>query len=367
MSGRIVHVGPAAAPCKNIKSKKEQHKQCTNIATHGDYCGIHYKKPVPFGMTVRKVRKLNKLSLKKIREDAAHRVGTWIYRQMRHRKVRIQGVGLTDRSLLANDADFFSTESLLDLSGLYFFSYIDGGQVYGFDIRSIHTLISRTDVTPANPYTRTPIPVGVLIKIRARIVTLQKLGHATVWIPLEPPTPEQQWRMRVVDLFAIIDELNYYSSPDWFIELTQRQQRQLYRELHTIWSFRADLSAEQKELIVPDHASGLFTTNPWAIIDLTESAIRRLNMNTIRLLITSGEDRQDRILGAMYVVSALTLVSEGARREYPWLHESVYEPPAPRNIVYEVPANRFDWIHRLFGARDGPIPLLELPPPHEDS
>jgi hypothetical protein len=67
------------------------------------------------------------------------------------------------------------------------------------------------------------------------------------------------------------------------------------------------------------------------------------------------------------VVSALTLVSEGARREYPWLHESVYEPPAPRNIVYEVPANRFDWIHRLFGARDGPIPLLELPPPHEDS
>lgn len=237
--------------------------------------------------------------------------------------------------------------------------------MYGFDIRSIHTLISRVDTTPSNPYTRTPIPVGILQKIRARIATLQKLGHSTVWIPLEPPTPEQQWRMRVVDLFAKIDELNYYSSPDWFIHLTQRQQRQLYRELQTIWSFRADLSAEQKELIVPDHASVLFTTSPWAIIDLTEPAIRRLNMNTIRLLITSGEDRQDRILGAMYVVSALTLVSEGARREYPWLHESVYEPPAPRHLVYEVPANRFDWIHRLFGGREGPIPLLELPPPHD--
>jgi hypothetical protein len=362
MADRISHAG---SQCKNIKSKKQASEQCKNVATHGDYCGIHYKKPVPFGMTVRKVRKLNKLSLKKIRDDAARRLGHWIASQMRHRKVRIQGVGLTDRHLLANDADFFSTESLRDLSGLYFFSYIDGGQVYGFDIRSVHTLISRTDATPTNPYTRTPIPERVLEKIRARVTTLQKLGHSTVWIPLEPPTPEQQWRMRVVDLFAKIDELNYYSSPDWFIELTQRQQRQFYRELQTIWSYRAGLSDDQKESIVPDHAAALFTTSPWLLIDLTEPAIRRLNMNTIRVLVTSAEDRQDRILGAMYVVSALTLVSDGARREYPWLHESVYEPPVPRNIVYELPATRFDWIHRLFGVRGDPIPLLELPPSHE--
>jgi len=353
--------------CKNIKSKKLEGEQCKNIATHGDYCGIHYKKPVPFGMTVRKVRKLNKLSIKKIRDEKAHRVATWIYKQMRNRRVRIQGVGLVDRHLLANDSDFFSTESLVDLSGLYFFSYIDGGQVYGFDIRSIHTLIGRTTGTaPTNPYTRTPIPELVLQKIRSRIATLQKMGHSTVWIPLEPPTPEQQWRMRVVDLFAKIDELNYYSSPDWFIDLSHRQQRTFYRELQTIWSFRAGLSEEQKASIVPDYGSVLFTMNPWSVIDLTEHAIRKLNMNTIRLLITSARDRQDRILGAMYVVSALTLVSEGAKREYPWLHESVYEPPIVRNVVYELPTTRFDWINRFFQMqREGGIPLLQLPPPQD--
>ena len=353
--------------CKNIKSKKLEGEQCKNVATHGDYCGIHYKKPVPFGMTVRKVRKLNKLSLKKIRDEKAHRIGTWIYKQMRNRRVRIQGLGLVDRHLLANDTDFFSTESLLDLSGLYFFSYIDGGQVYGFDIRSIHTLIGRTtDSQPTNPYTRTPIPELILKKIRDRIATIQKLGHPTVWIPLEPPTPEQQWRMRVVDLFAKIDELNYYSSPDWFIDLSNRQQRHFYRELQTIWSFRAGLSEEQKEAIVPDHGSALFTMSPWAVIDLTEHAMRKLNMNTIRLLITSATDRQDRILGAMYVISALTLVSDGARREYPWLHESVYEPPTPRNIVYEIPTTRFDWIQRFFRVqREGEMPVLRLPPPQE--
>jgi hypothetical protein len=321
-------------------------------------------------MTVRKVRKLNKLSLKKVRDEAAHRIGVWCTKQVRNRQVRIQGLGLVDRHLLANDTDFFSTDSLRDLSGLYFFSYMDGGQIYGFDIRSIHTLIGRsTDTEPTNPYTRTPIPEPILKKIRNRIATVQKLGHSTVWIPLEPPTPEQQWRMRVVDLFAKIDELNYYSSPDWFIDLTQRQQRTFYRELQVIWSWRAGLSEEQKELIVPDHGSTLFTTSPWSIIDLTEHAMRKLNMNTIRCMITSAEDRQDRILGAMYVVSALTLVSDPAKREYPWLHESVYEPPVARNIVYELPANRFDWIHRLFGIRqDGTVemmPVLRLPPPQE--
>jgi hypothetical protein len=79
----------------------------------------------------------------------------------------------------------------------------------------------------------------------------------------------------------------------------------------------------QKNTIVPNFSSRLFRHSPWALLDQSLESLQKLNMDTIRLLISSAEDKNDRILGAMYVVSTLTLVNQEARRAYPWLYESV--------------------------------------------
>jgi hypothetical protein len=75
---------------------------------------------------------------------------------------------------------------------------------------------------------------------------------------------------------------------------------------------------------------------------MTLEKIQSLNLGIIRTFITSATDKNDRILGAMYIISALTLVSPEARTAYPWLYESVvteetnqlimtdYEPQQPR-------------------------------------
>jgi hypothetical protein len=104
------------------------------------------------------------------------------------------------------------------------------------------------------------------------------------------------------------------------------------------------------------------------------SELQRINMYTIRLLITSAADRNDRILGAMYVVSTLTLVNEGARTAYPWLYESVAggdEPPAPPIAAVRRPGLvnllGIGWIQNLLQnihdeAANVPPPF-QLPPP----
>lgn len=241
--------------------------------------------------------------------------------------IRVHGIAYWNRDCLTNDSDFFSTDSMKEIAGHYFFSYVDQDKhAYGFDLRSIHTLIHRARLSgeqASNPYTRNPLPLVVVKKVNVLVRFLQRREYPTEWAPLTPPTPEQQWHMAVVDLFHKIDELNYYSSPDWFINLDIRDQRRFYTELHAIWTHRAGLTIQQKQMIVPNFATRLFRHPPWAMVDQSIDSMRKINMNTIRAMIASAEDRNDRILGAMYVMSTLTIVCADARRAYPWLYESV--------------------------------------------
>jgi hypothetical protein len=303
----------------------------------------------------------------------------WVYAARRK-----HGPAYWYRQLCTNDCDFFSTESLNDISGVTFYSYKDAdNHVYGFDIRSIHALLYRARISgePAlNPFTRSPFPTFVNQQVTRCVRSLAQWRLPTEWAPLTPPTPEQQLRMKIVDIFAKIDELNYYSSPDWFIDLDADGQRRFYGDLFNIWTHRANLSMAQKNTIVPGFAVRLFRTPRWALADMSLESLQKLNLGIMRQMITSAADRNDRILGAMYVVSTLTLVCDGARTAYPWLYESVVEEPAPpeARILHErrpALANLLGigWLQELLALRDGleaaapdraaAVPPLQLPPP----
>jgi len=393
----ISHVGPIQVKCANIKSKKEPKKQCTNTATHGAYCGIHHKHPKPWSpdsiadrVVHRKAKKKGAIAIDpSISAKAATRIQNWYRLFFGLKAYKRYGPAYFCRDLCTNDSDFFSTEPVRDISGGYFISYKDpDNHVYGFDVRSAHTLIyrARTSGEPSmNPFTRSVFPTVFLRSVGAQVRWLARRKMPTEWAPLAPPTPEQQVRMKVVDLFNKIDELNYYSSPDWFLELDQRGQRYLYTTLHDIWTHRAGLSMTQKASLVPQFQHRLFRHPPWAIRELPLETLQRLNMATIRMLITSAADRNDRILGAMYVVTALTVVNETARTAYPWLYESVAEEEAEpaaaaaaaaahvqvrRNGIIQ--ALGIGWLNDLLaltaaaggaGGAAAEPPVLELPPP----
>ena len=350
-----------AIVCANIKSRKQPGLRCTNPATVGDYCGIHARKPIPHvaGVsTFRKIRKLNKLCQKKAETDALERIGRWIDLCRKRRDRKRGGPAFYVRDQMVSDTDFFSTESLHETPSQYFVSYAEEGLLYGFDLRSIYTILHRAKTLgepPLNPYTRSSIPDSFARHVTALAAVLKKRGAAVSWEPLDPPTPEQQSRMRIVDLFALLNELQYYSSPDWYFAMETADHRRFYRELHAIWSIRAGLTDAQKATIVPHYGTRLFRISPHATEDLTSDSLQKLTASTIRTFVMSAADKEERVLGAMYVVSALTLVNEEARAAYPWLYESVYEPPAVR----PPPPRLFGWWIRLMGGRD-PIPLLEL-------
>ena len=263
---------------------------------------------------------------KATRIGSAKKIQLWFRRSIGPHLAKQRGPAYYVRNICVNDADFFSTDPVTDISGVMFVSYKDTkNHVYGFDIRSIATLIQKATALNHvdNPFNRDPIPLFDVQRVLSIVQKLKRSGFPTEWAPLTPSTPIQQYRMKVVDVFALIDELNYYSSPDWFLSLNVHEHRKLYRELHSIWSHRANLLPEQKQRIVPGHFQSLFRHPPWAISQFPIERLQTMNLHTIRTLITSASDKNDRILGAMYAISALTLVHIDARSAYPWLYESV--------------------------------------------
>jgi hypothetical protein len=268
-----------------------------------------------------------------------------------------QGPARFDRSLSNNTTDLVSCDEIVSLKGPSLFSYRDPTDlhIYTFDIRSIYSLLhhARLEATdPLNPYTRAVIPPIVITNCLRHAEWCGRHSVAIEWTPLTPPTPEQQWKMKIVDMFHKINNLNYYSNPEWFLSMEEDNHRQFYRELYDIWTFRAFLTPAQKNLIVPDYQRKVFQRPPHATPDTLEG-LQRLNRSIIQHLISSAEDVQDRILGAMYVISAFTIVNEEARASYPWLYESVQvaDPPAPRLIT------------RLLNRFFNYMPALALPPP----
>jgi len=172
--------------------------------------------------------------------------------------------------------------------------------------------------------------------------------------------------MKIVDLFQIIDDLNYYSSPDWFLNLTLAEHLKFYRQLYAIWTYRANLTATQKRQIVPNYTNTLFKYSPFMVGTFPLERLQKVNMGVIRTMITSAEDRNDRIIGAMYIISTLTLVSSSAREAYPWLYESVLTPEELGPEPMHAPPQFFGmggWLNEIFNLAPPQPPLLLLPPP----
>ena len=121
--------------CKNIKSQRNPKEKCMNPATHDGFCGIHYRKPIPWvpkspeNIAKRVLQRNNRKRL--IKDEAAKKsesaktIQEWFRFYKGFHMVRKHGIAFYDRSVTVNDSEFFSTDKITDISGTMFFSYMD--------------------------------------------------------------------------------------------------------------------------------------------------------------------------------------------------------------------------------------------------
>jgi hypothetical protein len=126
---------------------------------------------------------------------------------------------------------------------------------------------------------------------------------------------------RIQELFMEMDQLGNYTDALWMSNLTVLSLHSMYRHLMDIWRFRAQISYDAKHRICP--VEDPFTSiGPGSDQDL--DFMRRLCLGAMENMVFSGLDVEFRKLGAMHVLTALTVVSTPARNTFFWLYESMF-------------------------------------------
>lgn len=258
------------------------------------------------------------------------------YRTFLHKKYNIlKGPALFNRNICNNNNDFLTFEEIKDINDDQFFSYCDNDNfIYGFDILSIYNLIF-TEKTKnyvlndkiKNPYNRNDIPLKVIADIKT-ILRIGKIIKKNVNVKIKDINDDISYQksleLKALELFQCINSLGNYSDVNWFLNLNKNKLIRLIRELYDIWNFRSQIYPNVKRAICPPDGNPFRNVNILHLNNINNIfELKKIILNVLENFVYSGSDRENKNLGSLYVLSALTLVSENAANTIPWLFESV--------------------------------------------
>ena len=242
---------------------------------------------------------------------------------------KLHGPGFKNKNLCTNTTDFFTMDLLSELPNSQFYSFEDAdGFIYGFDLLSIYNLIYKCDGQIKNPYNRLPISSENIEKLRS-LIRLSRVLKINICTEIKDINDEisikKSIELRALSLFQNIDALGNYSNAKWFLNLNRQQLIKMMRELIDIWSYRAPLTIETKKAICPPLGNPFSRINNFYQFQSIENIdeIRKYTLEILEKFVNSGIDRDNKCLGAYYVLGALTLVSEDAATSLPWLYQAV--------------------------------------------
>lgn len=266
--------------------------------------------------------------------------------------MKLRGPAFKNRKLCVNDTDFITMEPIDEISNENFYSYTDEKNfTYGFDISSLIQCLNKKGKLE-NPYNREKM----VNSLKENIKTLYKLSFIifpefkknneklTEQRTNNQPTNnrnsltnyiythDQQNRIirlienrnntldqRIINIFLEIDQLGNYTQLIWFNSLNTNGFIRLYRHLYDIWYLRSQMSREIRYNICP-----FPTVFPERnVIDLEYTQVKSACVEVFENLVFTGVDDEYRKIGAFHALTALTVVSSGAREALPWLYESI--------------------------------------------
>ena len=234
---------------------------------------------------------------------------------------KLKGVSYIKKFTPINQHDFLSFEKINDIDEKLLFIFKDKRDIcYAFDIRSLYKLLETSNT---NPYTTIQFP-KYIIKIIYKIYNHLNIKNLITNINIEDTlTNEQKVKLLVIDIFIKIDNLDQYTDPEWFLELNLTKLHLFYKELEDIWNYRLSLTSVIKKKILPPDGK-LFKLKPKQLsLIKNKEKVQYICIDVINKLISSAENRTDRINGSMYVLFALVIVSKKAAEDLPIYYNMV--------------------------------------------
>lgn len=239
-----------------------------------------------------------------------------------------KGWNIRRRRNCTNKEDCGTMDSLFEIPIQYYIDYKDEeGFTYGFDIRSLHIIMS--EANPINPYTQKQLILGASGKTffekYTKKMTAVKEKEGVVKFDSPKLTKEQRFDQTLIRVFQKIDMLGHYTDIAWFQNMSLDDLNIFYKDAYNIFAFRAQLSYEVRKKIVKD---GIlfqnFIGNLHHIQERTKHILQYEILREIERILDEGEDRDSKILGITLILTVLVECSHAAAVALPHLVQSSF-------------------------------------------
>ena len=282
--------------------------QCPNKKKEGNYCGKHKKCTDDYVPSV--VNTIIEPVAIEIKEPPV-----------------IQVEKVDTQKQYQNDTDFFTLESIQLIPKQYLYEYLENGQYYAFDIRTLYEYLNSCNELEGikNPFTNIDIPNEKIEEIKRKHKHLEKKGIQLDQYKEEIKLqPNLQLEWRCLDIFQKIDQLGHYVDYKWYWDLNLYELKKMYFGLEDLWNYRLPITKHQKQRILPHYTPfQLFTVQQYnTITDLTIA--RRILLDEIEKFITMGKlegknGNDNKYVGSILVLTSLVEVSKIAASVLPHL------------------------------------------------
>lgn len=241
-----------------------------------------------------------------------------------------------------NDSDFYTLEPIEEIEPIDYYCYIGKTNTsYVFNITSLFQLLLKTNKIE-NPYTRedmfycyhTLVRIMGLNYILFPKKTYQQLQLLKL-LPIEnteniyvrtayPVSEDFNFETEAVDLCVKLDLLGNYTNVDWLTNLTENDMRNFIFSLQRLWLC---VPIDTRKRICPRY--GPFSIKNLGLRNISDNThletIKSIVIFIGNLMVSSGVDEEHKKLGAMYFLCGLTICSENAREQLPWLNDAYYQ------------------------------------------
>lgn len=290
--------------CICIALKKDNKRCQYKKKKNSNYCGIHKNK--------------NKIS-KELDTVNIIKIQSLIRRLLVRNNILNRGIAVYCRHLCNNEMDCFTFDSLDTIDNNSFISYKENDIYWGFDIETLEELIN---YNMDNPYSFKKIPINIINKLNKLNTKVIKKDNKEKEEVKNNIICKEYIELLCTETFQKMDNLNNYTKCEWFLDLSLRKLKLLYKELEDIWNYRLNLTDEQKYKYVSD--GKLFQIPVKTIFDMTNKyALSKIILFEFNKMISEGQTHSDKTTASQWILGGLTLVNEDARNTLPWLYSSM--------------------------------------------
>jgi hypothetical protein len=279
---------------------------------NGDYCSFHNKNPRPFikAIDLSVLSRKNKARLERFISLCKFKTGLL--------QSKRQGYATTYPALANNSTELASMDEVSTIPVPFRFSFVEAKNIWLFDVRSLLQERKRVEDHPFhNPYTSLPISPAILLKLESHIEWLLSRRYS-----LDSGTTTelgQLHQQKIVELCFFIDSHGYLTNVAWFQLPSVALVHKFIDTLDTLWTTRLGLTNATKLLIYPEWDVETHNLCPLIRSNNLTSALNQLFTHLL-VFVRAAELKENRALAAVYILTALTHVSTGAKKAFPWLH-----------------------------------------------